>query len=96
MSKQIISNISDLAAAWGTTPERIERDLYKYTECGAWISWTDTTITIGSIVEGSDAEFNRTFCIPAELGTIDEWIDELEALCDEAWHEANDAEEDHP
>ena len=94
MSKQIISNISDLAAAWGTTPEHIERDIYKYTDCGAWISWTDSTVTIGSIVEGSDAEFDFTFHFPVELESIEEWIDELEVLCDEAWHEANGWEDD--
>lgn len=89
---KMINNISELAAAFGTSPEHIGRTLYKSTECGAWISWTDETVTIGSIVEGSDAEFDRTFNFPVALETIEDWISELEVMCDEAWHEANDEE----
>lgn len=89
---EMINNISELAAAFGTTPEHIGRTLYKSTECGAWIAWTEETVTIGSIVEGSDAEFDRTFNFPVALEAVEDWIRELEALCDEAWHEANDEE----
>lgn len=85
----VINNISDLARAWETTPERIERDLYKYTACGAWINWTEESVTIGSIVEGSEAEFYKTFLFPVELPELDAWIEELERLTDEAWIEAN-------
>lgn len=91
---KIINNIADLAVAFDTTPERIGRTLYKNTECGAWIAWTDTTVTIGSIVEGSDAEFDQTFRFPVDLRDIEAWIDDLEALVDEAWREANGDEED--
>lgn len=88
-----INNINDLAAAFDTTTEHIERVLYKETECGAWISWTDETVSIGSIVEGSDAEFDQTFRFPVDFRDIEAWIEDLEALCDEAWHETNDEEE---
>ena len=50
-------------------------------------------MTIGSIVEGSDAEFSRTFDFPCTTDEVDDWLEELERLTDEAWHEANDFDE---
>lgn len=47
-------------------------------------------MTIGSIVEGSDAEFYQSFWFPVDTDVLDAWVNELEELCDEAWHEAND------
>ena len=90
----IINNTNDLATYFGTTLDHLERDIYKYTECGAWITWTDSSVSIGSIVEGSDAEFSETFQFPVDSDEIDNWMEELEELCDEAWHEANDWEEE--
>lgn len=90
----IIRNIEDLAAHYGTTVDRLKRDVYKCTECGAWISWDDKYVTVGSIVEGSDAEFSNTFSFPFDTDSYDSWIDELEILVDEAWHEANDCDEE--
>lgn len=85
-----INGINDLANCFGTTVDRLEHDLYKYTDCGAWIIWDDESVTIGSIVEGSDAEFDRRFVYPFESQEVSDWMDELEDLTDEAWHEAND------
>jgi len=89
-----IRNINDLAEYLNTTPEHLEHDVYKYTDCGAWIKWDDDSVTVGSIVEGSDAEFDNTLTFPFNASEYNEWIDELEQLCDEAWHEANDDPED--
>lgn len=89
-----LNNITDLAEWYGTTPEHLEKAIYKGTECGAWIQWTEDTVTIGSIVEGSDAEFDETFTFPVESEEIEAWMQELEDLTDEAWHEANDEEEE--
>ena len=85
----VLHNINELAYELGSDAEHIKRDIYKYTDCGAWIDWTDRTVTIGSSVEGSDAEFYRTFEFPVYLAEINDWIDELERLTDEAWTEAN-------
>lgn len=87
-----LNNIYELADWFGTTPEHLEKAIYKGTECGAWIRWDDDTVSIGSIVEGSDAEFDETFEFPVDPEDIEAWTDELECLCDEAWHEANDDE----
>ena len=86
----VIERVEDLAELWGTTPEHLSRAIYKGTECGAWCDWDGACFNIGSIVEGSDAEFSRTFfwgCLESE---VNNWIEDLEQLCNEAWHEAND------
>ena len=88
----IVTNIEEVAAHIGTDVDHLKRTLYKYTGCGAWIEWTDATVSIGSIVEGSDAEFSQTFTFPFQAAAIDAWIEELEYLTDEAWHMANDDE----
>ena len=85
-----INNIGDLATYLGTTVDRLERDVYKYTECGAWIHWTEKEVTVGSIVEGSDAEFSYRLAFPFTDIDYDYTLGCLEQLVDEAWHEAND------
>lgn len=86
----VINNIKDLADHFGSSVNRLERDLYKYTDCGAWITYSTYSVTIGSIVEGSDAEFAKAFEFPFSSDLFDEWLDELEMLTDEAWREANE------
>ena len=85
-----IKSINDFADAWGIEVKHLKKSIYKGTSCGAWIEWDDKRISIGSIVEGSDAEFSRTFEFPCKLEEIENWFEELEILCDDAWHEAND------
>lgn len=55
-----------VARALGINPEdmgddelesRISRAIYKNTACGAWFSIDDDRFMVGTIVEGSDAEF---------------------------------------
>lgn len=90
-----IRNIEDFAKFFGSeSVDQLDHDVYKYTDCGAWIYWDEKSFTIGSIVEGSDAEFDETFEYPVESETVDAWLEELERLTDEAWHEANDEEEE--
>ena len=84
-----IRNIEDLASYLGTKVDSLEHDVYKYTACGAWIRWDSETVTVGSIVEGSDAEFSKTLAFPFESEAYEAWISELETLTDEAWTEAN-------
>lgn len=87
----IINSIDDIVKGKGLERAgQLEHYVYKYTDCGAWISWNDKSVTIGSIVEGSDAEFVRSFLFPVDSDVLDAWVNELEDLCNEAWHEAND------
>lgn len=91
----IINSIDDIVKGKGLErPEQLNRHVYKYTDCGAWITWNDNSVTIGSIVEGSDAEFSKSFLLPVESDELDAWVAELERLCDEAWHEANDDDDE--
>ena len=85
----MIKNIEDFAKEYGSEVRHLEKDIYKYTDCGAWIKWDEKSITIGSIVEGSDAEFSKTFLLPCKMEEIENWIEELEELCEDAWQEAN-------
>lgn len=90
-----IKSIKDFCNYWGEDNlDHLARSVYKYTDCGAWIMWDDTGFTIGSIVEGSDAEFSKRFDYPVESNLVDDWFDELDKLTDEAWFLANCEEED--
>ena len=95
MEKEIIiNNIIDYANYLGIDINQIERAIYKGTSCGAWIYWDNKGMVIGSIVEGSDAEFSKTFNFPVNIKKINQWFEELEELTEEAWHEANDYDEE--
>lgn len=85
----IINSIIDLAYHFGATVECLEHAIYKGTDCGAWINWTCSKVTIGSIVEGSDAEFSQSFEFPFDSSAVDNWLEELESLTTIAWNEAN-------
>ena len=84
-----INKIYDLALLFGTTPDHLEHTIYKGTSCGAWITWNCTSVSIGSIVEGSDAEFSCKFSFPFESESVFRWLDELDRLTTDAWNEAN-------
>lgn len=40
-------------------PQCIARSLYKFTNCGAFIHFDDKGVVVGTIIEGSDAEFSE-------------------------------------
>ena len=88
-----IHSIEEFASEFGSDVKSLKRDMYKYTDCGAWIEWDDKQMKIGSIVEGSDAEFDQTFVFPFEMSEVDIWMEDLEILTDEAWQEANGEED---
>ena len=85
-----IHNIEEFADYLGTTVERLEHDIYKYTDCGAWIQWDAKKILIGSIVEGSEAEFTcDPLVFPFDSQEYDDAIEWLEHECDFEWHRVN-------
>lgn len=90
----VINNINDLAIHFGTSVDRLERDFYKYTDCGAWIKWDSSSVSFGTIVEGSDAEFDDCLLFPFSSDFFDSCLEEIENQADFAWHEANDDEWD--
>lgn len=91
----LIRDINEFAEYLGTTTDRLEHDIYKYTECGAWINWDEKEIRIGSIVEGSDAEFScAPLVFPFDSAEYDKAIDWLESETDFEWHRVNPTIED--
>jgi len=90
-----IRNIEDLAKEFGTSVEHLERMIYKYTDCGAWIHWTDKTVQLGSIVEGSDYEVTATALeFPFEMEEFNDTLQWVEDEASEAWCEAHDFDEE--
>ena len=85
----IINNIDDYCKYLGIEKDCLEKAIYKGTACGAWIHWDDEHIHIGSIVEGSNAEFDKEFKFPCDTDAIENWFGELEKLTTKAWREAN-------
>lgn len=97
----MIRNIFDLARHFGVgesgdaaaVQARLERAIYKGTDCGAWIKcWTDEVV-IGSIVEGSDAEFTESLQYPFTGEQFDMNLDFLEEQCADAFYRANEEDD---
>jgi len=70
---------------------RLEKSIFKYTECGCVFNSDDEGIYVGGYAEGSDAELPTHYL---KWGfTMDEYNDTLEFADEEgvtAWHEAHD------
>jgi hypothetical protein len=77
--------------------ERLKRILYKSTDCGAWIEFGKTSVTIGSIVEGVDWNTEtRTLTYPF---VMDEYWSAVQAVEDEAkdiWNQTHGCEDCGP
>ena len=73
--------------------EQAKRNVYKYTDCGAWIEFNEDGILIGSIVEGCDfgtADYHLNYpftekrysnCIEAiekEASLVWDWANEVD------------------
>jgi len=80
-----IHNLQDLLSQRRCGEEtfaQLERNIYKYTACGAWIHESDWGIALGSIVEGVD-EGTQTYTLNYPF-TIDQFQDALQSVEDEA------------
>jgi hypothetical protein len=79
-------------------PEQIDRAIYKGTDCGAWVRFDEDGIMIGTIVEGSDAEYReRIECTECEETLCEnfwEAIQRAEDFSAEEWRMVDDEEED--
>ena len=76
------------------TEEEAKRNLYKYTECGAFIEFEKDGIVLGSIVEGSESG-TTTFKLKYKDITEDKLEDILARIENEAsliWDWANKVE----
>lgn len=72
--------------------ERIARQLYKHTSCGAWISIDDGGISLGSIVEGCDFGTATYRIAWPELTDemLSNCIEAIEMEADDLWTWANE------
>ena len=94
----MIRNIYDLADHFGVdasgtiaeVEDRLTRAIYRGTDCGAWIQSYPNSIVLGSIVEGSDAEFTEGLDYPFTGDDFDAKLAYLEEQCDHEWHRANE------
>lgn len=74
------------------TLERLNRRIYKATDCGAWVnfSMTKPAVQFGCIIEGSDAELQCDWLVwPFEQAHIEAALQWLEDESDVLWKEAN-------
>lgn len=66
--------------------DRLSRQVYKATACGAWAQETDTGFKVGSIVEGVDQCTEIHFLnFPFEYKAFWEALDDVEAEAKEIW-----------
>ena len=87
----MILSRQELIEEIGADSESIaKKAIYKGTDCGAWIKFEDDGITVGSIVEGSDAEITKPKLeFPFEARQFWDLLEEVNYEACEAWEEAN-------
>ena len=80
-----VSNMTDLLSLRGCgveSFERLKRNVYKYTSCGAWVDEDEQGVALGSIVEGVD-EGTEIHSLTYPF-TIDQFQNALQSVEDEA------------
>ncbi len=83
-----------LAYDIGGNPERWEKAIYRGTECGANFSIVDIrTLSISSIVEGSEAEFYTAIRWPFTRKEFWNVVDSINNQACKAWELANNTSE---
>ena len=90
----VICSVNDLCEYLGTTPDRLERDMYKYTDCGMPISWDNEKVMLGVYAEGADAEWSHDLFFPFTGKEFDDMVEYVEEESDQLWHEWNDDDEE--
>jgi len=77
-----------------TSREQAQKHVYKYTDCGAWIEFGESSILLGSIVEGADfgtATYRLTY--PFREEDYEERIKAIEKEADAIWQWANEEDD---
>ena len=96
MSNQLVVDSDTFVEARGfgeETESDVAKTIYKYTECGAWIQFRESGITIGSIVEGSNVDVvPHCLSYPFKLEDFDSALEQIESDADELWIMANEWE----
>ena len=90
----VICSVDDLCEHLGTTPDRLERDMFKYTACGMPIAWDDEKVTLCVYAEGADAEWSHDLFFPFTAKEFDRMVQIVEEESEDLWHEWNDDNEE--
>jgi len=92
----MISNMADLAEMLAAEPNEasIKRNVYKYTDCGAWIELKEDGIRLGSIVEGCDSD-TATYALKYPFTEEDyrARVNAIEKEADALWKWSNEGPE---
>ena len=90
--EKMIKNKQDVLDYFEAEDESmLEKYVYKYTDCGAWVKLTDGSVQFGSIVEGSDVSIDTDpLVFPFPESQIEETIQYIEAEAELEWKIAND------
>lgn len=87
---RIIANAADLLELFDVDSfGELDRAIYEQTECGAWIRSDESSVTIGTMVEGSDAEVTTALAYPFVDEALFDALMWLEDVADKLWVEAN-------
>lgn len=100
--KKIINSVADLYTSFISDTPRSKEDMqsairkavYKGTTCGAWVAFNDAGVSVGSIVEGIDAE-TQVHTLTYPFNNVAFWaaLDDVENEAQEIWDENNSEEE---
>ena len=88
--EKVICSVDDLCDYLGTTPERLERDMFNNTNCGMPIAWDNEKVTLCVYAEGADAEWSHDLLFPFTGKEFDNMVEYVEQESDELWHMWND------
>lgn len=93
---QLLSSVSDPQSYYNAeTNSSVEKRVFKYTSCGAWIKITEEYIQVGTIVEGSDAEFTADpLYFPFTVDEFFERLQECEDFAEGVWAEMEKDDDD--
>ena len=102
----MINNLHDLhLAVFGhneveddeTRMSRIKRSTYKCTDCGAWVEFYDSGVSVGSIVEGVDhGTESHALLYPFEFEKFWEALEDVEAEAEEIWNSTHGCDDCYP
>ena len=90
----VICSVYDLCRYLGTEPQRLQRDLFKYTRNGIPIGWDDEKVTLCAYAEGADAEPSHDLLFPFTAKEFNNLLEYVEEESEELWHEWNDDDEE--
>ena len=89
----VICSIDDLCDYLGTTPDCLERYMFKYTECGMPIAWDDQKVSLVVYAECADPEWSHDLLFPFTGKEFDNTVKVVEEESERLWHEWNDEDE---